>query len=311
LQQKDRPPAIASVAFSRITYGQNHPYGNDASGSEASLAEMTRDDLVKFYKAYYRPNNATMIVVGDASLADITKRLEELLAGWKSAPVKAVELPPTPTVDQRRLYLIDKPGAAQSEVRIGGPAAARNTQDFFAMSLMNRILGGQFTSRLNLNLREKHGFTYGARSGFSFNKQPGPFIASAGVTSAKTDSSLQEFRYEIDRMHDSGATVEEIAFVKKGFAGSFALNFETPSQIAGAMQNIVLYNLPENYYETYLQNIDNVTLDDVKKVAKKYLDSSKMAFVVVGDVKLIREGSEKLGLGETILCDSEGNRITQ
>ncbi len=311
LQQKDRPTAIAGIAFSRITYGQNHPYGNDASGTEASLTGMTRDDLLNFYSTYYRPNNATMIVVGDVTLADITKRLEKLLGGWKSAPIPTVTLPSTPTVDKRRLYLIDKPGAAQSEVRIGSPAAARSTPDFFPISLMNRILGGQFSSRLNLNLREKHGFTYGARSGFSFNKQPGPFVASAGVTTAKTDSSLREFRYEIDRMYEEGASADEIAFVKKGFAGNFALNFETPAQIAGAMQNIVLYNLPENYYETYLQNIDKVSVDDVKKVAKKYLDSSRMAFVVVGDVKVIREGSEKLGLGETILCDAEGNRITQ
>jgi predicted Zn-dependent peptidase len=111
-------------------------------------------------------------------------------------------------------------------------------------------------------------------------------------------------------MHNEGIAADELSFVKKGFAGNFALNFETPGQIAGAMQNIVLHNLPETYYETYLQNIDEVTVDDVRKVAQKYLDSSRMAFVVVGDVKVIREGSEKLGLGETVLCDLEGNRIT-
>jgi zinc protease len=195
LQQKDRPPAIASIAFNHIVYGSNHPYGNDASGSEKSLNEMTRDDLVQFYTSYYRPNNATMIIVGDVTLGDITKRLEKLLDKWESAPVPTMDLPPVPTVDKRRLYLIDKPGAAQSEIRIGYPAAARNTPDFFPLSLMNRALGGQFSSRLNLNLREKHGFTYGARSGFSFNKHPGPFVASAGVTTAKTDSSLQEFAF--------------------------------------------------------------------------------------------------------------------
>jgi zinc protease len=311
LQQKDRPPAIASIAFNHIVYGSNHPYGNDASGTEKSLNAMTREDLLQFYNSYYRPNNATLIIVGDGTLGDITKRLEKLLAGWKSAPTPTFALPSVPIVDKRRLYLIDKPGAAQSEIRIGYPAAARNTPDFFPLSLMNRALGGQFSSRLNLNLREKHGFTYGARSGFSFNKQPGPFVASSGVTTAKTDSSLREFTYEIDRMHNEGLTTDELSFVKKGFAGNFALNFETPGQIAGAMQNIVLYNLPENYYETYLQNIDKVTLDEVNKVSKKYLDSSRMAFVVVGDVKVIREGSEKLALGETVLCDTEGNRITQ
>ncbi len=311
LQQKDRPPVIATNAFRHILYGSNHPYGNDASGTETSLKEMTREDLVDFYNAYYRPNNATLIVVGDATLGDITTRLESLLAGWKSAPVPALTLPPIPNVEKRKLYIVDKPGAAQSEIRIGYPAAARNTPDFFPINLMNRILGGQYTSRINLNLRERHGFTYGARSGFTFNKDSGPFVASAGVATAKTDSSLQEFKNEIDRMHSGGVTADELAFVKKGFAGSFALTFETASQIAGALQNIVLYNLPENYYETFLQNIDNVTLDEVQQTARKYLDSSTMAFVVVGDLKAIRKSSEQLGLGETVLCDAEGNRITR
>ena len=311
LQQKDRPPAIASNVFRHVLYGPNHPYGNDASGTEQSLKEMTREDLLDFYNTYYRPNNSVLIVVGDVTLSDITARLEKLLAGWTSAPAPDLTLPPIPPIQKRALYLVDKPGAAQSEIRIGYPAAARNTPDFFAINLMNRILGGQYTSRINLNLRERHGFTYGARSGFTFNKEPGPFVASAGVATAKTDSSLQEFKYEIDRMYQDGVTADELAFVKKGFAGNFALTFETASQIAGALQNIVLYNLPENYYDQFLQNIDNVTMDEVQKTARRYLDSSRMAFVVVGDVKTIREGSEKLGLGETVVCDADGNPVGQ
>jgi zinc protease len=311
LQQKDQPVAIASLAFQHILYGSQHPYGANATGTEASLNAMTPADLVQFYSSYYRPNNATLIVVGDVKLKEITQRLEKAFENWKPATIPAVTLPPVPAVDQRRVYLIDKPGAAQSEIRIGYPAAARNTPDFFPVTLVNRALGGQFTSRLNLNLREKHGFTYGARSGFSFNKQPGPFTASAGVTTAKTDSSVREFMYEIDKMHKEGITPDELAFVKKGLTGSFALAFETPAQIAGALQNVILYNLLENYYETYLQNIDKVSLDDVRQASKKYLDSSKMAVVVVGDLKIVREGVEKLGVGETVLCDFDGKRITQ
>lgn len=311
LQQKDRPPAIATNVFRHVLYGSSHPYGNDASGTESSLKEMTRDDLVNFYNEYYRPNNSTLIVVGDVTLTDITNRLEKLLAAWTPATVPVLSLPPVPAAEKCKLYLVDKPGAAQSEIRIGYPAAARNTPDFFAINLMNRILGGQYTSRINLNLRERHGFTYGARSGFTFNKEAGPFVASAGVATAKTDSSLREFKYEIDRMCQDGVTSEELAFVKEGFAGNFALTFETASQIAGALQNIILYNLPEDYYNHYLENIENVSIDEVQKAAKKYLDSSRMAFVVVGDLKTIREGSEKLGLGETVVCDADGNRITQ
>ncbi len=280
LQQKDRAATIASMAFNKIIYGNSHPYGLNASGSEVSTKSLTRDDLVTFYKTYYRPNNATLVIVGDAKLKDIGPKLEVLFADWKSANVPPTMLPQTPTVEKRRMYLIDKPAAPQSEIRIGYPAVARNTPDFFAIQLMNRVLGGQFASRLNMNLREKHGFTYGARSGFTFNKQAGPFVASAAVTTAKTDSSIREFLYEIDRTFADGITAEELEFVKKGLTGNFALTFETPAQIAGAMQNLVLYNLPDNYYETYLQNVNKVTLDDVKEVAKKYLNSSKMALVI-------------------------------
>ena len=311
LQQKDRPGTIASLAFNFILYGAHHPYGNDASGSERSLNAMTRENLVAFYNTYYRPNNATLIVVGDVTLKDITKRLEKGLAAWKSATVPTASLPPSPSIDRRRVYLIDKPGAAQSEIRIGSPAAARNTPDFFPITIMNRILGGQFSSRLNINLREKRGFTYGARSGFSFNKQAGPFVASGGVTTAKTDSSVQEFIHEIDRMYKEGITTGELAFAKKGMTGNFALGFETPAQIAGALQNVVLYQLPENYYDTYLVNINKVSLDEVHNAAQKYLDTSRMAVVVVGDLNVVKESVTSLHLGETVLCDVEGKRLTQ
>lgn len=311
LQQKDQPVTIASLASNHILYGAQHPYGNNATGTEASLNAMSTDDLVQFYSTYYRSNNATLIVVGDVKLKEITQRLEKAFENWKPGTIPPMTIPSAPIVDRRRVYLIDKPGAAQSEIRIGYPAAARNSPDFFPIMLMNRALGGQFTSRLNLNLREKHGFTYGARSSFSFNKYPGPFVAGAGVTTAKTDSSIREFLYEIDKTHEEGISEDELAFVKRGLTGFFALSFETPAQIAGALQNIVLYKLPENYYETYLQNIDKVSLAEVRQASKKYLDSSKMAVVVVGDLKIVRDGIEKLGVGETVLCNIEGNRITQ
>ncbi|MDL1891277.1 insulinase family protein [Sphingobacteriales bacterium CHB3] len=311
LQQKDRAATIATLSFNKIIYGNDHPYGRNAAGDETSIAEMKREDLLKFYESYYRPNNATLIIVGDAKLKDIVKKLDPLLASWKAARIPSATIPVAPAIDKRMVYLIDKQGAPQSEIRIGFPAIARNSPDFFAVNLMNRALGGQFASRLNLNLREKRGYTYGARSSFSFNKQAGPFTASAGVTTSKTDSSLHEFFYEIDRTQKDGITAEELDFVKKGLSGNFALTFETPAQIAGALQNIVLYNLPENYYEMYLQNIDKVTLDDIKRVSGKYLNSSRMAVVVVGDLSIVKDGIEALRLGEIVMCDLNGNKLSQ
>ena len=171
------------------------------------------------------------------------------------------------------------------------------------------MLGGQFASRINMNLREKHGYTYGARSGFSFLKGAGPFSASAGVTTAKTDSSLIEFFNELNKMHDDGMTSEELSFVKKGAIGGFALGFETPGQIASQLQSIVLYGLPENYFENYLTNIDNVSLKDITDVSKKYLDTTKMVVIVVGDLSVIKEGVLALKLGDVEYRDADGKLL--
>ncbi len=306
LQQRDRPPVIASNAFAAILYGPQHPYGNNMSGTEASLQAMKVDDLRRFYTTYYRPNNATLVVVGDVTMGEIKGMLEEALAGWHRGDVPAAAIPEPKPIAERTVYLIDKPGAAQSEIRVGYPALARSTPDFFPVTVMNRLLGGQFTSRINLNLREKHGYTYGARSSFSFQKGAGPFTAQAPVVTEKTDSALHECLYELELMHDKGMTSDELEFVKKGLVGNFALNFETPSQIAGALQNIVLYGLPDDYYQNYLQTIDAVSLADVNRVAKQYLDTSRMAVVVVGDLAKIKSGIAALNLGRMVECDLTG-----
>lgn len=297
LQQKDRPTAIANRSFNAILYGGDHPYGNDAMGTDASIKALTRDDLVKYYTSYFRPNNAILIVVGDVTMGDLKPKLTKVFADWKSGELPGAGSFSTPSVAGRKVYLVDKPGAAQSEVRIGYPALARSTQDYFAAELVNLVLGGQFSSRLNSNIREKRGFSYGVRSAFQYSRMPGPFVASGAIQTAKTDSALQEFIREIDRMHVSGLTAEELEFAKNRTKGVFATGFETPAQIARALVNVVVYNLPENYYVNYLKNVDDVTLADTQRFAKKYLDTSKMAMVVVGDVKVIQPGIEAMKFG--------------
>ncbi|HLF14342.1 MAG TPA: pitrilysin family protein, partial [Bacteroidota bacterium] len=287
----------------------NHPYGLNSSGTTASVEGMTREDLVKFYGSYYRPGNATLIVVGDVTLEGITKKLEASFASWADAPAPHFTMPAPEPVMARKVFLVDKQGAPQSEVRIGYPALARSTPDYFPVHVMNRMLGGQFASRINMNLREKHGYTYGARSSFNFLKGVGPFVASGGIVSEKTDSALVQFLYEIDLMREKGMTDEEMSFVKKGLIGNFALNFETPSQLASMMQNIILYGLPDDYYSTYLQNIEKVTPVEVLRVSKKYLDTSRMAVVVVGDLAMIRPGIEASKIGEIVVCNTDGDPL--
>jgi zinc protease len=309
MQQKDSPVAIANNAYSYILYTDQHPYGNNQIGTEASLNGFKQADLQKFCDSYFRPNNATLIVVGDTKLDDVVSKLENGLEGWKQGEVNINPVPAPPAVDKMRVYLIDKPGAPQSEIRIGYPSLARSTPDYFPVQVMNRMLGGQFTSRINLNLREKHGYTYGARSGFQMQKGPGPFTASSGVIAEKTDSSVIEFLKELKLMQESGLSDEELTYAKKGLTGNFALGFETPAQIAGSLANIVIYNLPEDYYQTYLQNIEGVTVKDVQSVSGKYLDTSKMVVVIVGDLAKIRDGILKLNLGEVIDCDLNGKPL--
>lgn len=309
LQQKDRPTTIASMAFGRILYGSAHPYGNDVSGNEQSIKGMTRDDLVRFYKTYYRPNNGTLIVVGDVTMETLLPRVTKAFADWTKADVPAPRTFAMPTVATRTIYLIDKPGAPQSEIRIGYPALARATPDFFPVTLMNLVLGGQFSSRLNSNIRERRGFSYGVRSNFQFTRLPGPFVASGGVQTAKTDSALQEFLHEIDLMRERGVTAEELEFAKNRTNGTFVTGFETPAQIAAGLVNLVVYGLPEDYFANYLKNVDGVTLADIQRVASQYLDTSRMAIVVVGDVKSIRPGIEQMKFAPLVLADVNGNPV--
>jgi zinc protease len=310
LQQKDRPTTIASMAFGKILYGAGHPYGNDVNGTEQSIKGLNREDIVRFYQTNYHPNNATLLVVGDVTMAIVLPRVTQAFAEWQKADVSAAPSFATPAIGTRKIYLVDKPGAAQSEIRIGYPALARTTPDFFSVSLMNTVLGGQFSSRLNSNIRERRGFSYGVRSAFQFTRLPGPFVASGGVQTAKTDSALQEFLREIDLMRDKGMTAEELEFAKDRTNGTFAISFETPAQIAAALVNIVVYGLPEDYLVNYLKNVDAVTLADAQRVARQYLDTSKMAIVVVGDLKVIRPGIEQMKVGPIVVADVNGTIVS-
>ncbi len=304
LQQRDRPAYVANVTFNKILYG-DHPYGSDPTGTESSLQAISRQNLQHFYQEHLRPRNSTLLIVGDASPSELAPMIGKAFEGWMPSGDPASMIKQAPATPSRKVYLVDKPGAPQSEIRIGCPALPRNTPDFFAVIVMNRILGGQFSSRINMNLRERHGYTYGAWTAFRFAKREGPFVAMGGFISDKTDSAIVELLSEIERMHAEGITEEELEFSKKGICGSFALNFETPLQIASALQNIVLYGLPDDYFHNYVRNIQRVTLDDVRRVAAKYLDAATMSVLVVGDVKTIRPGVEKLSLGETVLLDAQ------
>ena len=298
LQARDNPATIASLAFSRVLYGPTHRFGTAAIGTSATIGAFTRDDLMSFYRAAYRPDTATLIVVGDVTPDRILPMLEASFGSWKQAGAApaAAALPAAQPPARRQVYLVDKPGAPQSQIRIGTIGVARSTPDFFPIQVMNTILGGSFSSRLNLNLREKRGYTYGASSGFDMRLSPGPFSAQAGVQTDKTAESLTEFFNELNGILKT-VPADELARAKNYVALRFPTSFETTGDIARRLEEAIVYRLPDDYYARYVQNIEAITAADVQRVAQKYIQPDRLAVIVVGDRKTIEPGIRALNLG--------------
>ena len=309
LAQKDQPAPVASNVFAKVTYGANHPYGSPSQGTESSVTAITLDDLKSYYQAHYRPNNGTLIVVGDVTMKEITPKVERHLGGWKKGMAPKPAFPKAPTVEATRIFLVDKPEAAQSEIRIGHVGAPRGTKDYFALTVLNTILGGQFSSRINMNLRETKGYTYGARSSFVMIKEAGPFVASSAVRTNVTDSSVIEFMNELRKVVAEDVTEQELEFARNSLIRRQAQSFETPGQIAGQLMSLVLYDLPDTYFNTYVQEFERITVADVRRVARSYIHPEKSNIVIVGDVASIRSGLEKLGYGAAKVLSPEGAMI--
>lgn len=310
IQLKDRPTAIANQAYASILYGTSHPYGQALIGTEASITGMATSNLVNYYKTHFFPNNSTLIIVGDVNPAQIEQRIAGIFGNWQRGTVPAYALGDAPKASGTTVYLIDKPGATQSSFRIGSIGVPRSTKDYFALTVMNTILGGSFTSRLNQNLRETHGYTYGARSGFDMRRAAGPFTASAEVVAAKSDSGLIEFMKELNAIRNTVPAVE-LFKAKRYLQLGLPADFETTQQIATALVPVALYNLPLDYYNTYVQNIEAITQADVQRVAKQYINPASLAIVIVGDRKTIESGLKAVNAGPILIRDFAGQPISQ
>ncbi|HKO99285.1 MAG TPA: pitrilysin family protein [Pyrinomonadaceae bacterium] len=311
-QQRDDANAIASTVYASILYGRNHPYGHPAIGDEDSINAVKAADVRQFYETYYRPNNATLIVVGDVKPETILPKLESAFSGWQRANVPAIEIPNAQGREQAGLYIVDRPGSAQSVINIGQVGVARSTPDYFPLLVLNTMLGGQFVSRVNLNLREDKGYTYGARTSFDYRRGAGPFVASAGVFTKVTKDSVAEFMKELRGLRgEIPITEKELEFSKQAIIRGFPRTFETPNQMATRLSDVVTYGLPDNYFNNYIQNVRAVTVADVQRVANRYLDPSRMAILVVGDRKVIEPGLRSLEtVGSTItFVDTEGKPV--
>ena len=308
LQRKSNPNAISNVVYDRVLYGKDHPYGRQLSGDETSIKNLSRNDLMSFYESTYRPNNAVLIVVGDVESKTLMPKLEKAFANWKPGTVSSGTLPTAQIRDKAGIYLVDKPNAAQSVVSIGQIGVSRDNPDYFPLQVLNSTLGGSF-SRLDMNLRENKGYTYGARSNFTMRRGAGPFTASADVQTAVTKESVMEFIKEIKGIRgEIPITAQELESNKQRIIRGYPRGFETVGQISGQLSNLVVYGLPDSYFNEFISKVNAVTLGDVNRVANKYLTPDKLAIVIVGDRKAIEPGLKELGYDLQIL-DTEGNPV--
>jgi len=301
------PASIADLVYDRLLYGDKHIYSLPTSGIEETANRISLDDVKNFYDTYYAPNVSELVVVGDVTEKEIMDKLG-FLKDWKAKNVSLPKLPEPKSTEPTRIYLVDKAGAPQSQIRIGyvTDVPFDATGEYFKSTLMNYPLGGAFNSRINLNLREDKGWTYGARSYFDSDDNAGPFTASAGIKAAATDSAVYEFMHELTNYRDKGITDDELTFMRNSIGQRDARSYETPWQKARFLEEIVHYNLDKSFVDKQRNIIDSITKEEINQLAKKYLKTDQMYIVVVGDAKSNREKLEKLGY-DVVDVSEKGN----
>lgn len=283
--QRTNPDFLGSERFSKVVFG-SHPY-SVVSPTPESVSRLTRQDLIDFHAKQYLPNVSTLVVVGDFDTEKMKQLIATKFGDWKSGTAPATTLEQPPQIKGTKIYLIDRPGSVQSNVKVGNLGIRKNDPDYFATMVANQILGGSANSRLFLNIREQKGYTYGAYSGFSARKEPGDFSAGAAVRTPVTAPSLLEFLYELNRIRTLPVTETELDSAKKYLVGSFQLGFETQGAIAARLSEQQMYDLPEDYLETYTSKVLAVKPEDVRRVAHKLIDYDNLVITVVGDAKQI------------------------
>ena len=298
IQARDDAASVAPMAFARLLFGPTHRYGTGAIGTAATLKAFTTSDLKAFHAAAFQPGNATLIAVGDITADSVVPQLEKHFGSWRAGSTAArhAAVPNASQPAQRQITIVDMPGAEQSQVRIGWVGVARSTQDYFTLQVLNTILGGSFTSRLNQNLREEHGYSYGASSRFDMRLSAGPFFAGAGVQTDKTAESIREFFNELTAIGKPVAA-DELTKAKNYVAFGFPSNFETIGDLSAQLEQLIVYGLPDTYYADYVRNLQAVTADAVLKASATYIQPQKFLVVVVGDGKVIEPGIRALNLG--------------
>ncbi len=310
--EKTRPFAMALRVLPRLLYGDGHPYATPLTGSgeEASVAALSRDELVEFHRRWFLPNNATLVVAGDVTLAELTARLEKALVNWRRGPVPPRRIPPARRPERSRVYLLDRPGALQSVILAGQIAPPKSNPDEIAIEVMNAVLGGQFISRVNMNLREDKHWSYGADTFLFDARGERPLLAIAPVQTDKTKEAVVELLKELSAIRrERPITPEELAAAQSGRTLRLPGSFETLNRLASGIAEIVTFGLPDDYFETYVPKVRALALDQVNAAARKLLRPEEMVWVIVGDRRKIEAGIRELDLGPLLLLDADGNPL--
>jgi predicted Zn-dependent peptidase len=302
-QLRDHPGALADRAFAQLLY-QSHPYAQPNHGTAASLGSLTVEDVRRYHAAMFQPAGATLVVAANQPPDVLVAKASAAFGSWRSdgaAPAIARDrgqLDP-PREPSARLAIVPRPGAAQSELRLGHVATSRRTPDYHALVLLNTVLGGQFVSRLNMNLREDKGYTYGVRTGFDLRRGDGPFVLQTSVGTDVTVSALGEALDELRAIRNGRpVTADELALAKSSVALGYPRGFETVQQIARSVAQLALHDLPDSYFEEFVPRLEAVTLEEVASAAHRHLQPDRMTTVIVGDPERVSQTVGRLGLGE-------------
>ena len=299
---------IANNVYRKLLYGKGHILSTPVVGTKESVASITLDDVKNYYANNFSPSVAKVVVVGDVAKETVLPKLG-FLKTWTAKEVKKTEQPSTPSLDKTRIYFVNKDKAPQSEVRIGYISLPFDALgEYYRTSLANFVLGGAFNSRININLRETKGWTYGARSGFSGTKYAGPYTASGGIKGDATDSSVVEFMKEIKMYADAGIKDDELAFTKSSIGQQDALRYETNGQKAGFIKRILDYNLPKEFVDKQQNILANISKEEINAIAKKNLPYNNFVIVIVGNRAKYLERVKKLGY-DVVELDADGNQL--
>jgi len=307
-EQRENPSAIADKVLAVALHGTRSPYGYARVGTEASIRSIKAEDLRVYWSQNMVPNNAALVVSGDISAAELRSFLDVAFSKWAAGTVKP---PDRGTVQQTsaRVVIVDKPGAPQSQLRVAMAGPSRSTPDFESLQVMNGILGGTFSSRINMNLREEKGYTYGANSFFTYLRNGGWFSVYTGVRTDVTIPSVREIVREISRMVETPVSSAELKLSRDGLIGQMPSRFETSTDTVGQLTNTFVFELGPDFYSRYARKLADVTEQNVNEVARRHLSPEKLIFVIVGDRAKIEEEIRKLGLGAIEIRDADGNLI--